>query len=203
MILFNQLINELFIFLKTALKSSNESNSLSFVDRIDGPNSHLENLGGIFVVLSEQGDILYASENSSRILNREQKELIGRNLASFIHSDDVKKLERHLSREKNNLPETSDNLPMPERGDRKFFHIRFRFGKSFEHVNLMGHYRKIGKREHFSSKNYISASEYVFFGISRLVRDRPIMELSLMEALQDQYITRHSPEGKIIFADHR
>jgi hypothetical protein len=37
----------------------------------------------------------------------------------------------------------------------------------------------------------------------RPVKDRPITELSLIESIQDQYITRHLPDGKIMFADHR
>ncbi len=48
-----------------------------------------------------------------------------------------------------------------------------------------------------------AAPEYVFVGLLRPVRDRPILEFSLMEAIQDQYITRHLPDGTIIWADHR
>ena len=40
-------------------------------------------------------------------------------------------------------------------------------------------------------------------GIVRPIQDRPITDLSLLEANQDQYITRHLPDGRIIFADHR
>ena len=32
---------------------------------------------------------------------------------------------------------------------------------------------------------------------------RPITELSLIEAIQDQYLTRHLPDGRIIYTDHR
>ena len=34
-------------------------------------------------------------------------------------------------------------------------------------------------------------------------RFRPITELSLIEAIQDQYLTRHLPDGRIIYTDHR
>lgn len=45
--------------------------------------------------------------------------------------------------------------------------------------------------------------EYIFMGIVRPIQDRPITDLSMLEANQDQYITRHLPDGRIIFADHR
>ena len=32
---------------------------------------------------------------------------------------------------------------------------------------------------------------------------RPISELQLKEVSKDQYMTRHLPDGRIIFADHR
>ncbi|CAL4158452.1 unnamed protein product, partial [Meganyctiphanes norvegica] len=37
----------------------------------------------------------------------------------------------------------------------------------------------------------------------RVVKDRPITELSLMESIQDEYITRHQMDGKILYTDHR
>ncbi|XP_042881819.1 circadian locomoter output cycles protein kaput-like [Penaeus japonicus] len=37
----------------------------------------------------------------------------------------------------------------------------------------------------------------------RVVKDRPITELSLVESTQDEYITRHSMDGKILYTDHR
>ncbi|KAK7073111.1 hypothetical protein SK128_001554, partial [Halocaridina rubra] len=37
----------------------------------------------------------------------------------------------------------------------------------------------------------------------RVVKDRPITELSLIESTQDQYITRHGMDGRILYTDHR
>ena len=47
------------------------------------------------------------------------------------------------------------------------------------------------------------SGKYSFVGLIRPVRDRPIHELSLLESIQDQYITRHLPDGRIVFACHR
>ena len=61
----------------------------------------------------------------------------------------------------------------------------------YEHMNVVGHIKTVAE-----------GSE-VFVGLMRPVKDRPITELSLMEASQDQYLTRHLPDGRIIYTDHR
>ena len=78
---------------------------------------------------------------------------------------------------------------------RRSFYVRLRekpISKNdmaqYEHMHVVGHFR--------SDKN-------IFVGVMRPVRDRPITELSLIEAIQDQYITRHLPDGRIIYSDHR
>lgn len=39
--------------------------------------------------------------------------------------------------------------------------------------------------------------------VARPIRNKVITELSLMEAIQDEYVTRHLPDGRIIYSDHR
>ena len=60
----------------------------------------------------------------------------------------------------------------------------------YEHMNVVGHLKTLHDQN-------------VFVGLMRPVKDRPITELSLIEATQDQYITRHLPDGRIIYSDHR
>ena len=61
----------------------------------------------------------------------------------------------------------------------------------YEHMNVVGHIKTL------------AGASQVFVGLMRPVKDRPITELSLMEASQDQYLTRHLPDGRIIYTDHR
>ena len=61
----------------------------------------------------------------------------------------------------------------------------------YEHMNVVGHIKTV------------AGGTEVFVGLMRPVKDRPITELSLMEASQDQYLTRHLPDGRIIYTDHR
>ncbi|KAK7075914.1 hypothetical protein SK128_020134, partial [Halocaridina rubra] len=44
---------------------------------------------------------------------------------------------------------------------------------------------------------------HVLICFVQVVKDRPITELSLVEATQDEYITRHDMAGKILYTDHR
>lgn len=48
-----------------------------------------------------------------------------------------------------------------------------------------------------------SSNDVIFVGMARLLKKRTITELSLLEANKDEYVTRHLPDGRIIFCDHR
>jgi len=69
----------------------------------------------------------------------------------------------------------------------------------YEHMHVIGHVRDATDSEKRMTKNL----DYVFVGMMKTVKDRPINELNLMDAIHDQYITRHLPDGKIIFCDQR
>lgn len=93
-----------------------------------------------------------------------------------------------------------------ERGPRQSFYIRLRekpLAKhdkpQYEHMHVVGHLRRT---ENVDEKNN-SVGQNTFIGVMRPVRDRPITELSLTESIQDQYLTRHLPDGRIIYTDHR
>jgi len=99
------------------------------------------------------------------------------------------------------FPSNSD-----ERGPRQSFYIRLRekpLAKhdkpQYEHMHVVGHLRKADNIEDRNN----SVGQNTFIGVMRPVRDRPITELSLMESIQDQYLTRHLPDGRIIYTDHR
>jgi len=88
----------------------------------------------------------------------------------------------------------------PERGPRQSFYIRLRekpLAKQdppqYEHMHVVGHLRR----------QVDTVNHSTFVGVMRPVRDRPITELSLVESSQDQYITRHTPDGRIVYTDHR
>jgi len=101
---------------------------------------------------------------------------------------------------------SSSQSSSEERGPRQSFYIRLRekpLAKhdkpQYEHMHVVGHLRKT---ENVDDRNN-SVGQNTFIGVMRPVRDRPITELSLMESIQDQYLTRHLPDGRIIYTDHR
>lgn len=48
-----------------------------------------------------------------------------------------------------------------------------------------------------------TSNEILLVAVMRPFRERRVTEISLMEACQDEYVTRHTLDGRIIFADHR
>ena len=94
-----------------------------------------------------------------------------------------------------NSPASTTTSSKHESGPRRSFYVRLQEKPAnkgdhvqYEHMHVVGHSR---------------ADKNIFVGVMRPVRDRPITELSLIEAIQDQYITRHLPDGRIIYSDHR
>jgi len=95
----------------------------------------------------------------------------------------------------------------PERGPRQSFYIRLRekpLAKQdmpqYEHMHMVGHLRRQEDTKYDKAR---TGGHHTFIGVMRPVRDRPITELSLVESSQDQYITRHTPDGRIVYTDHR
>ncbi|XP_046391132.1 aryl hydrocarbon receptor nuclear translocator-like protein 2 isoform X3 [Ischnura elegans] len=54
-----------------------------------------------------------------------------------------------------------------------------------------------------SSSSSSSSGEAVMVAVARICRERQILELSLMEACKDEYLTRHGIRGEILNVDHR
>jgi PAS domain-containing protein len=190
---------------------------------------HLESMDGFFFILAEDGRILFVSENIDKFIGFSQIELMGFPIFNFAHPGDQSKIKASLVKRaapctgqatKEN-PESFAEVPAAsssstcdtlapyqadDRGPRQSFYIRLRekpLAKQdkaqYEHMHVVGHLRKTENMEERSK----TVGQYTFIGVMRPVRDRPITELSLVESIQDQYLTRHLPDGRIIYTDHR
>lgn len=165
------------------------STSNFFTQSLKNEEQFFENSDSFFVVLREKDlYVLYASEQRFRQLC-----LKGKPLTNFCHCEDVEKIRHYLSRKKSNIaPKGYSAGHYPKVGKKIFFHFRMTGeANNFNHVSLAGVYKKnpealVAYAEH----------DYTFFGIIQPIRDRPILDLSLLESIQDQYITRHALDGK-------
>lgn len=165
---------------------------------------HLESMEGFFVIIAEDGKVLFVSENVEKFIRFSQVEMMGHPISDFTHPSDQKKIHANLSKKDSisSPPSISFNLTSVKgRGPRQSFYIRLREkpltkqdDPKYEHMHVVGHVRKTENA---------SLEQYTFVGVIKPVSDRPITELSLMESIQDQYLTRHLPDGRIIYSDHR
>ncbi|OXA45801.1 aryl hydrocarbon receptor nuclear translocator-like protein 2 isoform X2 [Folsomia candida] len=114
-----------------------------------------------------------------------------------------------------------DTLTGLASGERRSFYVRLAErsmarGDPARHVtvHLIGYLRppnnkkdaaKIAKakKECSSTTSSSGVDEYLLVCVARPFRNKGITELSLMEAVQDEYVTRHLPDGRIIYSDHR
>merc|ERR1719186_950332 len=192
---------------------------------------HLESMEGFFFILAEDGRVLFVSENIDKFIGYSQVEIMGVPIYDFTHPADQNKLLSNLSKKETQSSSTCSSpspavpaspsshtstalaIPSPspsssgeDRGPRQSFYIRLREkplakndNPQYEHMHVVGHLRKTENEDDRQD----SGGQYTFIGVMRPVRDRPITELSLMESIQDQYLTRHLPDGRIIYTDHR
>jgi len=187
--------------------------------------SHLEAIDGFFFMFSEDGKILFISENIDKYIGYSQMDLVGLSITDILHQADVNKFRSNISsrssssstctsvssspshaiayspasssEENINSPSSFSQSSQDTKGPRRSFYIRVKEKPlsrgdrpQYQHMHLVGH-------------NSRRSNMAVFVGVMRPVRDRPITELSLIEAIQDQYLTRHLPDGRIIYTDHR
>lgn len=52
-------------------------------------------------------------------------------------------------------------------------------------------------------QNRDPSDTHMLVAFVEVVRDRPITELLWVESMRDEYITRHTMDGKIVYVDHR
>ncbi|KAH9373554.1 protein cycle-like [Haemaphysalis longicornis] len=162
----------------------------------------LEVVDGFVLVTSTTGKIIYISPSVERFLGHQNIEMIGHSIFTFLHSADVQTV--------HDCFETLVRGPMQRRGDwvssdRCSFFCRIRERSqprsevlTYQVIQVVGHLTGPA-----SEKGEGPGPNCLFKTFVRLVNTNPYKELSLREACQDEYVTRHKLDGTIIFADHR
>ncbi|XP_050039979.1 protein cycle-like [Dermacentor andersoni] len=162
----------------------------------------LEVVDGFVLVTSTTGKIIYISPSVERFLGHQNIEMIGHSIFTFLHSADVQTV--------HDCFESLVRGPMQRRGDwvsseRCSFFCRIRERSqprsevlTYQVIQVVGHLTGPA-----SDNANGQGSNCLFKTFVRLVNTNPYKELSLREACQDEYVTRHKLDGTIIFADHR
>ena len=85
---------------------------------------------------------------------------------------------------------------------------------TYQMVNVTGHMTLVSNRSSLlaestskcwntNQQNDSSGMNVLFKGFVQIVATSPMAELSLMDANLDEYVSRHTLDGILLFADHR
>nr|XP_027228744.1 aryl hydrocarbon receptor nuclear translocator-like protein 1 [Penaeus vannamei] len=184
-------------------------------------------IGGFLMVVTSTGKVLYVSEAMEEIFGHSQVDLLGRSIYHVIHPEDYEIIQEQL-----NSKDTSRRsffCRMMEkalsRNDPSRYEIVHIVGSIRMLLQSAGH-DQVAETARDSCDKSLSDGEdrmgsdsdgddahsapavskvgtHLLVAFVRVVKDRPITELSLVESTQDEYITRHSMDGKILYTDHR
>ncbi|XP_065584678.1 protein cycle-like isoform X2 [Artemia franciscana] len=176
----------------------------------------------IQVVLSSGiGKILHVSENVDNILSYNQVDMLGLSIFSFIHPDDHTAVRQLICPRSFPSDFTGTSGPSKPTGTKS---VVARIGLRctsrnekmvYEPATIWGHIKNkktnkactSGQKNRHGSFQKDASSfptcDSVFVGVIRLVQRKLPEKLTLLDALSDIYITKHTPDAKIINSDHR
>ncbi|GFT36272.1 aryl hydrocarbon receptor nuclear translocator-like protein 1 [Nephila pilipes] len=159
----------------------------------------LESVDGFLMVTTPTGKILFTSRSVERYLGHQDIDLIGHSLYTFIHPDDLDTVKEEMERlllacMGNGTCRCSFQCRLKERAQPRSESI------TYQHVHFVG---GMAIAEEDNDKASRSVVSHMFKAFVRVVDISPYNQLSLEEATADEYVTRHSLDGTIIFADHR
>nr|XP_057929349.1 circadian locomoter output cycles protein kaput [Doryrhamphus excisus] len=179
----------------------------------------LEALDGFFLAITTQGNIIYASESVTSLLEHLPSDLVDQNLLNFLprgeHSDVYKVLSSHFTDEETLMPEYLKNKNQLEfcchmlRGT-----IDPKEPPVYEYVKFIGNFKALNNVPKCShngfTKMVIRGSIHSGFeeqvclvATVRLAKPKFIKEMCTVEEHSEEFTSRHSLEWKFLFLDHR
>ncbi|CAG2165671.1 unnamed protein product, partial [Oppiella nova] len=139
-------------------------------------------------------------------------EMIGHSLTSFLHPNDVDLVQTQIQTAHQQVSKGSQT------SDKISFQCRLREKNqprseviTYQMVQVSGHITNSAKESgDISDDCYPSdpdedkpENRILFKGFIQVIPTNPMAELSLMDADLDEYVSRHSLDGTLLFADHR
>ncbi|XP_064082087.1 circadian locomoter output cycles protein kaput-like isoform X2 [Macrobrachium nipponense] len=184
-----------------------------------------EAIGGFLLVVTSSGKVVFITEAVESFFGYTQVDLLGSCLFNVIHTEDHDILKEQLYSKED--PRRSFFCRMMEktlsRNDPSRYEIIHIVGTlkplldscsstAMQNMSKTNQEQTIEPAESTCSdldeddaqkpeSNRIGT--HILVGFVRIVKDRPITELFLTESNHDEYITRHTMDGKILYTDHR
>ncbi|KAK1896341.1 Circadian locomoter output cycles protein kaput [Dissostichus eleginoides] len=178
----------------------------------------LEALDGFFLAIMTDGNIIYASESVTSLLEHLPSDLVDQNLLNFLpmgeHSDVYKALSSHIMEGETLTPEYLKTKNQLEfcchmlRGT-----IDPKEPPVYEYVKFIGNFKSLNNvpncdRNGFEGviqRSLHSAYEdgVCLIATVRLAKPQFIKEMCTVEEPNEEFTSRHSLEWKFLFLDHR
>lgn len=158
----------------------------------------LESVDGFLIVTTPTGKILFTSRSVERYLGHQDIDLIGHSLYTFTHPDDLDSVKEEMERllltcVENGSSRCSFQCRLKEKAQPRSEAV------TYQYVHFVGGMAIVDEDDK-ASRSVVS---HMFKAFVKVVDISPYNQLSLEEATADEYVTRHSLDGTIIFADHR
>lgn len=176
----------------------------------------LDAVDGFLLVTTTNGKIMYISQSVEKFLGHQHIEMIGLSLFLFIHPSDLDMVQAQLQALSLAVSNKNTKGNSNSSSARCSFYCRMRERSqprsevlTYQFVHVVGHMSYNSSDDEMSSgddeENAPRASHNnpLLKAFVRVVHSNPYNELSLSAAVEDEYVTRHSLDGTIIFADHR
>ncbi|XP_067128091.1 basic helix-loop-helix ARNT-like protein 2 isoform X2 [Centruroides vittatus] len=166
----------------------------------------LEAVDGFLLLTTGSGKIIYISQSVEQFLGHQHIEMIGHSLLSFVHPADVETVQNQLEK----LVMVTNEQKGKINSDRCSFYCRIRERcqprsevVTYQLIHIVGHMTLTVDKSENENNSVLNQMNCLFKAFVRVVHTKPCNELLLNDAIEDEYVTRHSLDGTIIFADHR
>ncbi|XP_057696594.1 circadian locomoter output cycles protein kaput [Corythoichthys intestinalis] len=179
----------------------------------------VEALDGFFLAITTDGNIIYASESVTSLLEHLPCDLVDQNLLNFLpreeHSDVYKLLSSHVAEEETLTPEY-----LKTKNQLEFCCHMLRGTMDpkeppvYEHVKFVGNFKSVNNVPECPQNGFAKAviqqtlhstfeEQLCLIATVKLVKPKFIKEMCTVEEPNEEFTSRHSLEWKFLFLDHR
>ncbi|XP_072771198.1 circadian locomoter output cycles protein kaput isoform X2 [Nerophis lumbriciformis] len=179
----------------------------------------LEALDGFFLAITTDGNIIYASESVTSLLEHLPSDLVDQNLLNFLprgeHSDVYKVLSSHVQEAETLTP---DFLKTKKQLEFCCHMLRGTMDPKespvYEYVKFIGNFKSLNNVPNCAHNGFTKiviqrslhsafTEQMCLVATVRLAKPKFIKEMCTIEEPDEEFTSRHSLEWKFLFLDHR